>query len=104
MNFRLIRGDNAGSFDTASTSYNYLSTLESSHSTETMLLVEGYNNNRILQSSEINSNNIFELSSQVKIARHNDKTNVAYLDGHIESMDGSVLLSKTDYQADFWTP
>ena len=104
MNFRLVRGDNTGSYSSSSTSYNYLSTLESSHSTDTMMIVDGYNNNRILQSSEINSNNIFELSSDSKIARHNDKTNIAFLDGHIESMPGSTLLSKTGYQSDFWTP
>ena len=67
-------------------------------------LRERCKNNRILQSSEINSNNIFELSSDSKIARHNDKTNIAFLDGHIESMPGSTLLSKTGYQTDFWTP
>ena len=104
LNFRVGRGNASGSFSTLKTSYQYLSKLESSHSSETMLLVDGYNNNRFLQSSEISSNTIFELSSEAKIARHNDKCNLAFIDGHVESMAGSVLLSKTGYQTIFWTP
>ncbi|MDD7986654.1 type II secretion system protein [Lentisphaera marina] len=104
MNFRLVRGDNLGSYDPSPLSYNYLSSLESSHASVTMLLLDGYNNNRILQSSEINSNNIFTLASDSKIARHKDKLNISYLDGHIESIAGSTLLPETNYRSDFWTP
>jgi prepilin-type N-terminal cleavage/methylation domain-containing protein/prepilin-type processing-associated H-X9-DG protein len=104
INFRLTRGDNSGSYNTSSLSYEYLSSLDSSHPTDTVLLLDGYNNNRMLQSSEINSNNIFNRTSDSKIARHNDKFNISYLDGHIKSIAGSSLLPETNYRSNFWTP
>ncbi|EDM25924.1 hypothetical protein LNTAR_07774 [Lentisphaera araneosa HTCC2155] len=104
INFRLARGTLAGSYEPSSLNYSYLSSLESNHSTDTVLLLDGYNNNRMLQSSEINSDNIFNRASDSKIARHKDKLNISYLDGHVESMAGSTLLPETNYRSDFWTP
>jgi len=104
INFRLARGTLAGSYEPSSLNYSYLSSLESNHSTDTVLLLDGYNNNRMLQSSEINSDNIFNRASDSKIARHKDKLNISYLDGHVESMAGSTLLPETNYRSNFWTP
>ena len=102
LNFRLGRGDNSGSSNSSSTHYHYLSKLNSNHAQETLLIMDGYNKFRFVQSVDMNITRL--LQNSPSIARHQEKANLLFIDGHIESQNSNVLLTETAYLEDFWTP
>ena len=102
LNFRLGRGNASGGSDSSSTNYQYLSKLNSNHAQETMVLMDGFNKFRFVQSIDMNTTRL--LQNSPSIARHQEKANLLFVDGHIESQSYSTLLTETSYLEDFWTP
>lgn len=78
--------------------------LNTATASETSLLMDSYLNWRSAIPGRMTQNNIFDEAGGGKIARHNTKANVTYLDGHGVSRTGAFLLSKNNGNDTFWDP
>ncbi|WDE97771.1 prepilin-type N-terminal cleavage/methylation domain-containing protein [Lentisphaera profundi] len=85
--------------------------LESTNGSSTLMLIDAYNKSNILWRNHIKGstgiNKVINASSEMKMARHDNKLNLTYLDGHLESISdtGILLIGNTLKTTDeFWTP
>jgi len=104
MNFRFCKYSDINSATTPNNTWDDLLPLVSDHPSETMLFIDAYNNFRILMSSEITSMNLYGRGSEKSIARHNNRANMSFIDGHVETKLGTHLLSNKVYWNNFWSP
>ena len=77
----------------------------SSHASETLMMMDTYNTTSFSNawSVQMNSAMVMALKTE-RIARHDNKANVSYLDGHARALNASYLITKTDNSDVFWSP
>lgn len=78
--------------------------LNTATTSETALLVDSYLGWRSTNPSQMRNDYMYDEPEGGKIARHNLKANVTYLDGHGIAMRANILLSKNDSNNTFWDP
>ena len=85
--------------------------LVSTHSSDTLLLIDGYNKSNVIWPIHIKGNTgvsrVLNASSTMRMARHDGKVNLSFIDGHVESYNGNQLLSvgnSVSNTDDFWMP
>jgi len=102
MNWRL--GHDNG---TAQTGFKANLAITSNHANETIFFMDGANNRSIVWAAELaNSAYVYADDKNLRMARHQDKANIVYLDGHVEGKSGSQLLpmGTLAYTSNLWTP
>lgn len=104
MNFKFVRGNGSGSSSTNINNYGYLHRLVSDNPTETMLIMDGHNNYRLIQPGGFEDDEFY--NQEVHVIRHLDKANLSFLDGHVESKSSAqlTLLGTQGHNESFWTP
>ena len=77
----------------------------------TFMLMDGYNSESILFpdsiKGEIGYEKVLNVDKNVRIARHNNKANIVYLDGQVKSINSSELLrigNNYEQNTQFWSP
>jgi prepilin-type N-terminal cleavage/methylation domain-containing protein/prepilin-type processing-associated H-X9-DG protein len=90
---------------------NTPASLQASNASKTVFLMDGYNKNNVLWRNHIRGTSgidkVLKASSEMRIARHDGKLNISYIDGHIETMNGTQILNiGNSFQTsnEFWTP
>jgi prepilin-type processing-associated H-X9-DG protein/prepilin-type N-terminal cleavage/methylation domain-containing protein len=78
--------------------------LNSTHADETMLLMDSYNVNQSIWSTTLSAEKLLGPDSQTRIARHNNKANVMFLDGHAAPLGSTFLQSTNAGGNNFWQP
>ena len=97
VNFRFSKFDDINNHNTPNNKWDDLLPITSSHTQETMLYIDGYNNLRRLMSSEANTLNLYNRGNTKSIARHSGGANLSYIDGHVGSANGPYLLSQNNH-------
>ena len=78
----------------------------STHASETVFFMDAYNNNAIMWKGGLDENAVYNTGPGLNVARHANKGNVSFLDGHVESRTGEQWLymgSVTDSDK-IWKP
>ncbi|WDE96515.1 prepilin-type N-terminal cleavage/methylation domain-containing protein [Lentisphaera profundi] len=80
--------------------------LDSTHASSIIFFLDAYNNNAILWKNSLSENGIFNIDKTLRVARHQNKGNVIFVDGHAENTSGQQLLymGSVPYEEDLWTP
>ena len=78
--------------------------LDSSHTSETMLLMDNYNKNWAMWVAALRNELLIEASSETRISRHNNKSNVLFIDGHGQALSSTYLSTQNYIASTFWTP
>ena len=85
--------------------------LVSNHSSETLFLIDGYNKSNIIWPTHIKGNTgisrVLNASNTMRMARHDGKLNLSFIDGHVESLNGNQILSignSVSNTDEFWLP
>ncbi|MCH2209404.1 MAG: type II secretion system GspH family protein [Lentisphaerales bacterium] len=72
---------------------------------ETSVVMDSYDTWSSLKSGNANPNYTLDADPEQRIARHQEKLNVSYIDGHAASMTGLLLISKSNNDNSiFWHP
>lgn len=78
--------------------------LTSTHASETMMLMDSYETYQTVWSTTLTADKVLDPDTQKRIARHNKKANVIFIDGHAESVGSTFLQSTSAGGNDFWNP
>lgn len=80
--------------------------LESTHASSIVFFLDAYNNNAILWKGDLDEDAVYNVEEGFRIARHQGKGNVAFIDGHVEATSAIQLLymASKNYRDDTWTP
>ena len=81
-------------------------TLTSSHASQTAFFMDAYNNQAIMWRGGLNAFGVYNAGKGLNVARHQNKGNVAYIDGHVSSLSGQELLymGSVNDAHEFWRP
>ena len=93
MNSHLIEDFNGSQKSTVSATYD-----------ETMLLIDSRGKYREAWTWGFTLQNMIEVDPQLRIARHSNKANVTYLDGHGVAVSYKKLLTMSSADHTFWNP
>ena len=86
---------------------NNTSSMSSNHASDTLLLIDYYNQQRIAWPGALaNTNYVSNLENEISIARHLGYANLSFLDGHIESKSTTQILvvGTPSSNPGFWIP
>ena len=78
--------------------------MDTSHGSDTMLLMDSYNITPVVWATTLTADKILDSDQEKRIARHDNKANVGFIDGHVAALGSTYLQSKNDATADFWLP
>jgi prepilin-type N-terminal cleavage/methylation domain-containing protein/prepilin-type processing-associated H-X9-DG protein len=103
MNWRL------GHDDGSSVQEGYQANLQisSTHANETVFFIDSYNNaSTVWKANLADEAKVYYSDESLRIARHEGKANLAFIDGHVESKSGAQLLNMGSgtWMSDTWTP
>ncbi|MDD7983575.1 type II secretion system protein [Lentisphaera marina] len=93
---------------TLATGSNKPKSLASTHSSKTLFMIDGYNKSNIIWPAHLKDvNKVLKDTATKRMARHDGKLNITYIDGHLESLDGNQALSignNSNNSSQLWTP
>ena len=103
MNWRL------GHDDGSSTQEGYQANLKlsSNHASDTIFFIDSYNNSSTIWKANLTDEaKVYYSDESLRIARHQGKANLTFIDGHVESKSGAQLLNMgaEHWASDLWTP
>ncbi|EDM25624.1 hypothetical protein LNTAR_25060 [Lentisphaera araneosa HTCC2155] len=87
---------------------NVPKSLASTHSSKTLFMIDGYNKSNVIWPANLkDENKVIKDTATKRMARHDGKLNITYVDGHLESLDGNQALSignNSNNSSQLWTP
>ncbi len=80
--------------------------MSSNHASSTVLHMDSFGTGVTLWKGILQENKVFNATTNTSVARHLQKANTSFLDGHIESMNGTRLIQieSEDSTTNFWIP
>ena len=78
--------------------------MDTIHGSNTMLLMDSYSVNPVVWPSTVEADKVLDSDKEKRVARHDNKANVGFIDGHVAALGSTYLQSKNDATADFWLP
>ena len=80
--------------------------LSSSHASSTVLHMDSFRTNLTLWKGNLQANKVHHDDAQASVARHLQKANTSFLDGHVEALNGTLLIqiSGEATTTEFWIP
>ena len=103
MNWRLGHDDGASPQE----GYKANLKLSSNHASDTIFFIDSYDNSSIIWAANLaDEAKVYYSDETRRIARHQGKANLAFIDGHVESKSGVQLLNmgSEPWSSDLWTP
>ncbi|WDE96517.1 prepilin-type N-terminal cleavage/methylation domain-containing protein [Lentisphaera profundi] len=103
MNWRLGH-DNGSSVQEG---YHANLKLSSNHAADTIFFIDSYNNSSTIWYANLaDESKVYYSDESLRIARHQGKANLVFIDGHVESKSGAQLLNMgaEPWASDLWTP
>lgn len=80
--------------------------LDSTHPSATVFFLDAYNNNAIMWKGGLDEDAVYNVAEGFRVARHQNKGNVAFIDGHVEaiSAQGLLYMASKNYRDETWEP
>ena len=80
--------------------------INSNHASETVFFLDAYNNNAIMWKGGLDDNGVYNAGPGLNVARHQNKGNVSFIDGHVEARNGELLIymGSVSIEDNIWTP
>ncbi len=71
-------------------------------------MIDGYNKSHIIWPANLkDENKVIKDTATKRMARHDGKLNITYVDGHLETLDGNQALSignNSNNKSELWSP
>jgi prepilin-type processing-associated H-X9-DG protein len=87
---------------------NVPKSLASTHSSKTLFMIDGYNKSNVIWPANLkDENKVIKDTATKRMARHDGKLNITYVDGHLETLDGNQALSignNSNNKSELWSP